>query len=210
DLGFAFDGDADRVIAVDDCGKIVDGDGILYVIAKHLAEQNSLSGDTVVATVMTNSGVEIALQKLGIKLVRVSVGDHNVCAEMQKNGYTLGGEQSGHIILSDIGTGDGIYAALLLSNIVKISGKLSAIFEVSSFPQILKNVVVATKSIPFAALNNAECWRKHLDGSGRVLLRLSGTEPIIRIMVECIDSAFAAFIVRDIEYSLKKELDNEA
>lgn len=205
DLGFAFDGDADRVIAVDNMGKIVDGDGIIYILATALSKHNALKENTVVATVMTNSGIENALRAKNINLVRVSVGDHNVCAEMVKRGYTLGGEQSGHIIFSDAGTGDGILAALRLSEIVKKQGKLSSLLDVKLFPQILKNVTVLEKAIPFEALEKAKSWKKQLADNGRVLLRLSGTEPVIRIMVECENRALAELIVKDIESSLIRE-----
>lgn len=209
DLGFAFDGDADRVIAVDDNGRLVDGDGILYVLAKSLLNQNALSKNTVVATVMTNSGIEAAFRAAKINLIRVSVGDHNVAAELLKKGYSLGGEQSGHIIFAETGTGDGILAALKIAEIVKKYGNLSELFNIRLYPQKLRNVTVSEKSIPFIALENAESWRRFLNGAGRVLLRLSGTEPVIRIMAECESASLASLIVKDIEHSLKKEFSNE-
>ncbi len=209
DLGFAFDGDADRVIAVDDNGRLVDGDGMLYVLAKSLLAENALAKNTVVATVMTNSGIEAAFRAAKINLVRVSVGDHNVAAELLKHGYSIGGEPSGHIIFAETGTGDGILAALRIADIVKKFGSLSELFNIKLFPQKLRNVTVCEKSIPFIALENAEGWRKYLGGAGRVLLRLSGTEPVIRIMAECESASLASIIVKDIEHSLKKELANE-
>lgn len=203
DLGLAFDGDADRVIAVDDKGKIVDGDGILYALANYFQKSGMLSKNTVVATVMTNSAYEKAAKSAGINMVRVSVGDHNVCNEMQRSGYFLGGEQSGHIIISDIGTGDGIFAGILLAGLIKKEGKLSSIIDVAPLPQIFKNITVLDKSIPDLAKVNAECWNEFLGKCGRVLLRASGTEPVIRIMVECESVDLANLIAKDIELSLK-------
>ncbi len=209
-LGFAFDGDADRVIAVDGNGRLIDGDGILYVLATARFDEGALYKNTVVATVMTNSGIEAALCASKIRLVRVSVGDHNVAAELLAHGYSLGGEQSGHIIFAETGTGDGILAALRVADIVKRRGALSELFNIKLYPQILQNVTVCEKSIPLAALENAEGWRQFLKNSGRVLLRLSGTEPVIRIMAECESAALASLIVKDIEDSLKRELANES
>lgn len=205
DLGLAFDGDADRVIAVDEKGKVVDGDGILYALANYFHKQNMLAKNTLVTTVMTNSAYEKAAKKSGINMIRTCVGDHNVCLEMQKGGYFLGGEQSGHIILSDIGTGDGIYAGLLLTSIVKEEGKLSMINNITPLPQVFRNIKTLDKSLPDSAKENAECWNEVLckKGIGRVLLRASGTEPLIRIMVECESVDFAEFIAKDIALSLE-------
>ncbi len=202
DLGLAFDGDADRVIAVDERGDIVNGDKILYALAKTFKKHNMLTNNTVVATVMTNSAYEKAAKDLGIKYLRAAVGDHNVCKKMQECGCYLGGEQSGHIIISDIGTGDGIYAGILLADMVKKEGCLSAIVKVKPLPQVVKNVVVNQKSLSALSKANAECWQEYLGDSGRVLLRPSGTEPVIRIMVEHKSEDFAHFVARDIQQSL--------
>ena len=190
DIGFAFDGDADRCIAVDEKGNIIDGDGIMYILALYAKEHNRLKKDTVVATVMSNIGLERALSNHGISLVRTDVGDKYVSREMFTNDYLIGGEQSGHIIIGNKAkTGDGILTALCVTDVLvetkNVASALTAGLDI--FPQKLENVRVADKE---KALNDkalkeklAECDKK-LSGKGRVLLRASGTEPLIRIMVE--------------------------
>ncbi|RKQ29058.1 phosphoglucosamine mutase [Oceanobacillus halophilus] len=190
DIGLAFDGDGDRLIAVDEKGNIVDGDQIMYICAKYLNERGLLRQNTVVSTVMSNIGFYKALDKVGIKSSKTAVGDRYVMEEMRKGGYNLGGEQSGHIIfLNYITTGDGMLSALQLVNVMKETGKpLSELAgEMKIFPQVLKNVKVNNKN---EALNNPEILseienvERELGENGRVLVRPSGTEPLIRVMVE--------------------------
>lgn len=194
DLGFAFDGDADRVMAVDAIGRVVDGDYILYFWGKELKQQQKLPEDLIIGTVMANLGFERAWQKLGGKLTRTSVGDRYVQEEMWRTGAMLGGEQSGHILCHHHGvSGDGLQTALHLSSLVSRSGLSLAELVDSSFhtyPQLLRNVRVEDRD---RRLNWQECeyLQKEIAGAeramgdrGRVLVRASGTEPLIRVMVE--------------------------
>lgn len=190
DIGLAFDGDGDRLIAVDEKGHIVDGDRIMYICAKHLRNEGRLNKDTVVSTVMSNMGFYKALEANGMTSVKTAVGDRYVVEEMRKNGYNLGGEQSGHIIFLDYNTtGDGLLSGLQLVNIMKITGKkLSELAaEMTIFPQKLVNIRVTDKH---AVTDNAqvaseiEDVEKEMNGNGRVLVRPSGTEPLVRVMVE--------------------------
>ncbi|HSS22268.1 MAG TPA: phosphoglucosamine mutase [Pyrinomonadaceae bacterium] len=190
DLGIAFDGDADRALFVDRNGQLVNGDGTLWVLANYLQSRNELTDATVVATVMSNIGLELALKDAGIRLVRTDVGDKYVLEELQRLGATLGGEQSGHIIFPDLSlAGDGMITALSLLRVMTAEGK--ALDELAqglrTFPQILVNVVVKTKR-PFAELDTvqevAREVERELGSEGRLLLRYSGTEPLARIMIE--------------------------
>ncbi|WP_156291609.1 phosphoglucosamine mutase [Oceanobacillus salinisoli] len=190
DVGLAFDGDGDRLIAVDEKGNIVDGDQIMFICAKYLNERGLLRQNTIVSTVMSNIGFYKALDENGIQSSKTAVGDRYVMEEMRKGGYNLGGEQSGHIIfLNYITTGDGMLSALQLVNVMKETGKpLSELAgEMEVFPQVLKNVKVTNKR---EALNNPQVLseieevEKELGSNGRVLVRPSGTEPLIRVMVE--------------------------
>ena len=190
DVGFAFDGDGDRVLAVDASGNIVDGDKIMFILAKHLKEQGELKDNMVVSTVMSNIGFYKAIEENGLQSVKTAVGDRYVVEEMRKNDYSLGGEQSGHIVLMNYATtGDGILTAVKLANIIKTSGKSleELASEVSIYPQKLVNIKVIDKK---AAMEDseilAECEKveKELEGNGRILLRASGTENLIRVMVE--------------------------
>lgn len=190
DIGLAFDGDGDRLIAVDEKGHIVDGDQIMYICAKHLKSEGRLNKDTVVSTVMSNMGFYKALESNGMTSIKTAVGDRYVVEEMRKNGYNLGGEQSGHIIFLDYNTtGDGLLSGLQLVNIMKITGKkLSELAaEMTIFPQKLVNIRVTDKH---AVTDNAkvaseiEDVEKGMNGNGRVLVRPSGTEPLVRVMVE--------------------------
>ncbi len=190
DIGLALDGDGDRLIVADEHGNIVDGDHIMAICAQELLKQRKLNRKTLVATVMSNMGLQIAMEKMGGMMVRTGVGDRYVVECMRKEGYSFGGEQSGHLIFLDhITTGDGILAALQLLAIMKKRGKplseLSGIME--SFPQVLKNVRtskrIEVKEIP----RLAEVIQQHeeiLAKTGRILVRASGTEPVIRVMVE--------------------------
>lgn len=189
DMGFAFDGDADRLIAVSEKGKIIDGDMILHALALVFKQRGMLVNNAVVGTSQTNMGIELSLKEKGIKLLRADVGDKYVANLLNKNGLVLGGEQSGHIIIKKfMQTGDGILTAILLAHFCKESGKpLSEFCKVRVFPQVNKDIVVKEKlrilgSEPLlTAITNAQ---QELAGLGRVLVRASGTEPKIRIMVE--------------------------
>ena len=190
DLGFAFDGDADRCIAVDENGNVVDGDCIMYILAQRLKSRGMLSGNTVVATVMSNSGFFASLKKVGIECVQTKVGDRFVYEEMQNSDYSIGGEQSGHIILKKYATtGDGLLTAIMLAEeICDRKTTLAKLAEpVMLYPQHTVNVRVKDKA---AVVNDSAVLAKVaevealINGNGRVLLRQSGTEPVIRIMIE--------------------------
>ena len=190
DIAFAYDGDADRCIAVDENGNVVDGDLILYVCGKYLKEQGRLNGDTIVTTIMSNLGLYKACDKAGIRYEKTAVGDKYVYENMLQNNYSLGGEQSGHIIFSKYATtGDGILTSLLLMEVVmekkQSLGKL--VEEVKIYPQLLKNVRVADKKEARenpAVVKAVEEVAETLGDDGRILVRESGTEPVIRVMVE--------------------------
>ena len=195
DIGLALDGDGDRLIVSDENGNIVDGDHIMAICAQELLKQRKLNRKTLVATVMSNMGLQIAMERMGGHLVRTGVGDRYVVECMRKEGYSFGGEQSGHLIFLDhITTGDGILAALQLLAIMKKRGRplseLATVME--SFPQILKNVRTGTKmkieAIPGFAEAIERC-ESRLGNTGRILVRPSGTEPVIRVMVEGQDRA---------------------
>ena len=190
DVGFAFDGDADRCIAVDENGTIVDGDLILYVYSRYLKERNQLRNNTVVTTVMSNFGLYKALDKIGIHYEKTAVGDKYVYENMNENGHRIGGEQSGHIIFSQFAnTGDGILTALKIMEVMLESKQpLSRLIEpVKIYPQVLKNVRVHSK--PEAQKDEdvqaqVKKVAELLGDTGRILVRESGTEPVIRVMVE--------------------------
>ena len=190
DVGFAFDGDGDRVLAVDANGNIVDGDKIMFILAKHLKEQGELKDNMVVSTVMSNIGFYKAIEENGLQSVKTAVGDRYVVEEMRNNNYSLGGEQSGHIILMNYATtGDGILTAVKLANIIKSTGKSleELASEVSIYPQKLVNIKVIDKKTAMEdseILAEYEKVEKELEGNGRILLRASGTENLIRVMVE--------------------------
>ena len=191
DFGFAFDGDCDRCLAVDEKGNIVDGDKIMYILAKRLKSRGMLNDDTVVATVMSNSGFVASLEKIGISCVQTKVGDRFVYECMQEKDYSIGGEQSGHIIMKKYATtGDGILTAIMVAEeICDNKTSLSALVEdVVLYPQFLKNVRVVDKDTVMNDKDVLESVRQVeelIDGNGRVLLRPSGTEPLIRVMIEC-------------------------
>ncbi len=190
DVGLAFDGDGDRLIAVDENGEIVDGDKILFICAKYMNEKGFLTKNTVVSTVMSNLGFYKALEKQGIQSVQAAVGDRYVMEAMREGGYNLGGEQSGHIIFLDFSTsGDGMLSALQLVNVMKATGKkLSELAsEITILPQVLKNVRVEDKEKALEAekiQTVIDAVEEELGENGRVLVRPSGTEPLIRVMVE--------------------------
>jgi len=190
DLGVAFDGDADRSLFVDEKGGFVDGDATLWILANYLRSHDRLRDDTVVATVMSNVGLEIALRAAGIRLVRTDVGDKYVLDELLRLGASLGGEQSGHIIMPHLSlAGDGMITALSLLRALRESGKtltqVTAGFQ--KYPQVLVNVRVREK-VPFAELPTVQTEvrnvEERLSQKGRLLLRYSGTEPLARVMIE--------------------------
>ncbi|WP_136808445.1 phosphoglucosamine mutase [Desulfosediminicola flagellatus] len=190
DLGLAFDGDGDRLIVSDENGQIVDGDHIMAICAEELIKQRKLKKKTLVSTTMSNMGLEVAMQKMGGKMVRTDVGDRYVVEEMRKRGYSFGGEQSGHLVFLDhITTGDGILAGLQLLAIMKKRKKtlseLATVME--SFPQVLKNVRMSSK-IPVDTIpefpETVKKLEEKLGKNGRILVRPSGTEPVIRVMIE--------------------------
>jgi phosphoglucosamine mutase len=191
DLGVTFDGDADRALFCDAQGRVVNGDGVLLAAARDLHAQGKLKGDTIVATTMSNMGLEIALKNSGIRMLRANVGDKYVLEEMLKTGATLGGEQSGHIIFrdGDATTGDGLLTALRLMDIIVRSGKPLAelVVDLKVFPQKIQNVRVREK-VPFAQVPSVlaaiTAAQRELDGNGRIVVRYSGTEALARVMVE--------------------------
>jgi phosphoglucosamine mutase len=189
-LGVAFDGDGDRALFIDHRGAVVDGDAILLMAALHLKSENRLPGPAIVATVMSNIGLELALRDHGIEMVRTAVGDKYVMEEMVKRGLSLGGEQSGHVIFAEhLFTGDGMATALSVLSIMAASGReLDELARaLVSYPQVLVNVRVKEKSDYMLVPAIADIVRRvesSLDGSGRLLIRYSGTEPLLRIMLE--------------------------
>ncbi len=197
DLGLAFDGDADRCVAVDASGALVDGDQVMVAMALDMAERGALVGDTVVVTVMSNLGLRLALAEHGIAVCETPVGDRHILAALEANGFTLGGEQSGHVIFRELATtGDGVLTGLLLADLVVRSGRplrdLAA--AMTRLPQVLENVRVApgfdlaASASVWAAVRAAEA---QLGDLGRVLVRASGTEPLVRVMAEAPSDAAA-------------------
>lgn len=190
EIGLAFDGDGDRCLAVDENGELVDGDKIMYICGKYMSDHGRLKQDTVVTTVMSNLGMYKAMEANGMHNVQTKVGDRYVVEEMNKSGYNLGGEQSGHIVFLDFNTtGDGLLTSLQLLHVMKDTGKkLSELAaEVTKYPQQLINVKVSDKD---AAQSDADVLNviaeveKEMNGDGRVLVRPSGTEPLLRVMAE--------------------------
>ena len=188
-LGVAFDGDADRAIFSSSSGRLVDGDGVLLAMGRFMNDHRLLKGATIVGTTMANLGLERALEKSGLKLARVAVGDRYVLEEMQRTGANLGGEQSGHILfLDDATTGDGMLTAIKIASLVALKGPLdSLVADLKIFPQTIVNVRVRSKppleTLPEVSARLAEAERS-LGDSGRIVLRYSGTEPLARVMVE--------------------------
>jgi phosphoglucosamine mutase len=212
DIGIALDGDADRVVLVDQKGDITDGDQLLAINARDMLERGVLKGSGVVATVMSNLGLEKALEAIGVDLIRTQVGDRYVVEAMREDGFNLGGEQSGHVIFLDHNTtGDGLISALQVLAIMRrkdrMLSELTADFV--RFPQTLVNVAVAEKK-PIESLSefSREVRRieKELDGRGRVLIRYSGTEPKARIMVEGEDEVQVNGFANELALGLKRAL----
>ena len=209
DVGIAHDGDADRCLAVDATGNFVDGDQILAILAVGRKARNELVGNTVVSTVMSNLGFNIAMREQGIEVIAAAVGDRYVLEEMRKGGFTIGGEQSGHVVLSEFATtGDGALTALhLLSEMKRTSKSLAELASlVTKLPQVLINVTdvdksAVTKSVIADAVIKAE---KELGETGRVLLRPSGTEPLIRVMVEAATAEQAQAVAQELAQVVAK------
>lgn len=210
DCGFAYDGDADRCIAVDENGEVVDGDAILYICGKHMKEEGYLESNTIVTTIMSNIGLYKALDKIGINYSKTKVGDKYVHIEMSENGYELGGEQSGHIIFSKYAnTGDGILTSLrLMEAMIDNKTSLSELRrDLKIYPQVLKNVRVIDKK---AVLNDEnikniiEKESESLKDTGRILVRESGTEPLIRVMAEAETEEIADKKVNNIVEAIEK------
>lgn len=211
-LGIAHDGDADRVLAVDETGAEVDGDEIMTVCAVDLRERGALAGETVVATVMSNLGFDVAMRENHINLIKTRVGDRYVLDQMRASGAVFGGEQSGHVIfLEHATTGDGLITALQLAAVVHRTGRpLSALTSaMTRYPQVLENVRVAHRELLSGSAAIAEAVRTAettLGDSGRVLVRPSGTEPLVRVMVEAADEEQARSIAGDIADLVSIEL----
>ena len=210
-MGFAFDGDADRCIAVDENGNVVDGDLILYICGKYLKDQGRLNGDTIVTTVMSNIGLYKACDKVGIRYEKTRVGDKYVYENMVQNNFCLGGEQSGHIIFSKHATtGDGILTSLMIMEVMmETKQSLAKLAEpVTIYPQLLKNVRVSDKK---TARENPEVVKavdavaEALGEDGRILVRESGTEPVIRVMVEATTDELCEKYVNQVVDVMEKE-----
>ena len=211
DVGFAYDGDADRCLAVDEKGEVVDGDKIIYIFGRQLKKERRLEKNTVVTTIMSNYGLYKALDEAGIAYEKTAVGDRFVYENMAANGYCVGGEQSGHIILSKYATTvDGILTSIeLMEAMLDSKQTLSRLCApVTVYPQVLKNIRVSDKR---AVRENAhvqqvvEAMAKRLEGSGRVLLRESGTEPVIRVMAEAEDERTAESCVDEMIAAMRDE-----
>ncbi len=204
DVGICLDGDADRVMILDEAGNVADGDQIMGLFASRFRQEDRLAGNTLVATVMSNLGLERYLQGQGIALKRSAVGDRYVVEAMREGGYNLGGEQSGHIVMTDYATtGDGLLAGLQFLAEMKRSGKpaseLRQVFE--PVPQLLQNVRFAEGTAPLDAVAVKDAIataEARLNGTGRLLIRKSGTEPLIRVMAECEDEGLLGQVVGDV------------
>ena len=213
DLGITFDGDADRVLFSDASGRVVNGDAVLLLVARDMQARGVLAGSTIVATTMSNMGLEIALRTAGIRMLRANVGDKYVLEEMLKTGAILGGEQSGHIIFRDgeATTGDGLLTSLRVMEIIARSGKPLAdlIGDLKVFPQTIQNIRVREK-IPFAQVPEIqraiEAAEKELDGNGRVVVRYSGTEALARVMVEAESEEKMKALAENIAGAIKSAL----
>jgi len=213
DLGVTFDGDADRALFSDAAGRVVNGDGVLLLVARDMQSRGVLKSSTVVATTMSNMGLEIALRNSGIRMLRANVGDKYVLEEMLKTDATLGGEQSGHVIFRDgeATTGDGLLTALRVMEIMVRSGKTLAelIGDLKVFPQTIQNVRVREK-VPFAQVPEIQrvitSAERELDGNGRVVVRYSGTEALARVMVEAESEAKMESLAQEITGAIKRAL----
>jgi phosphoglucosamine mutase len=217
DLGVTFDGDADRALFSDASGNVVNGDAVLLVIARDLQSSRSLNGNLVVATTMSNMGLELALKRSGIAMLRANVGDKYVLEEMQKTGATLGGEQSGHIIFrdGDATTGDGLLTALRVMEIMARTGRSLAnlIGDLKVFPQTIQNVRVREK-VPLTTVpevqRSIEAAERELNGNGRVVVRYSGTEALARVMVEAESEAKMQALADSIAGAIRSSLGSKS
>lgn len=210
DLGFSFDGDADRIIAINEKGKVINGDGIIYILSQYLKKKNQLNGNKVVCTIYTNMGVEEALRKKGIGVLRSDVGDHNVSLAMLQNEIALGGEQSGHIIMNQfLPTGDALFVAAFLSKILSESGvELSSLYKVKPYYQIQKAFVTEKKNEIMNDEEFRQCildYETKMKDKGRIIVRKSGTEPKIRLMVECKNKSLADSTIKEMYDFLEKK-----
>jgi phosphoglucosamine mutase len=210
-VGIAFDGDADRCIAVDEDGVVCNGDVIMAILARHLHQSDELPGDVVVATVMSNLGFKMAMRGMGVDVVETPVGDRYVTEELRRRGAGLGGEQSGHVVFRDRPTGDGLLTALRLLEALKAAD--APLRELRRFmtiyPQVLRNVHVRVKerlADADAVWSAVERLEKRLGDDGRILVRASGTEPLVRVMVEAREAHEAAAIADELVMSVRSEL----
>lgn len=209
DMGFAFDGDADRLIAVDEKGNVIDGDMIIYGLAKYFKKLGKLKQDTVVGTSHTNMAIEEDLKNEGINLIRTDIGDKYVLSKLLEKDLSLGGEQSGHVIIKDYATtGDGILTAIIVANmVINEKSTMSQVLDIKLYPQVNVNVVVEDK---FRIMNSEELGREvakynaQLKGVGRIMIRASGTEPKIRVMVESKDKEINQTIANSIVGLIKR------
>ena len=216
DLGVAYDGDGDRCLLVDEKGEVIDGDKILAIASNHMKENGTLKKDTLVATVMSNLGLDIYAKDNGLKLVRTKVGDRYVLEEMKKEGYNLGGEQSGHIIFLDYNpTGDGILTSLMIISILLEKGGKASDLEkiINIYPQVLVNAQVSNdKKYDFdkdaVIRNTIEQVEKEFKGNGRVLIRASGTEPLVRVMIEGKDQEYITEKAKSIAELIEQRLSD--
>ncbi|MDR0885152.1 MAG: phosphoglucosamine mutase [Clostridiales Family XIII bacterium] len=215
DIGLAYDGDSDRLIAVDETGEIINGDRIMYICAQMLKEEGTLAHNTLTATVMSNLGLRLALEEADILMQTADVGDRYVLELMQQTGSVLGGEQSGHIIFLDKNTtGDGVYASLQLIRAIKKSGKKASELKnkVKIYPQVLVNAKVKTKN-KHKYEEDREIWgkiidlEKEMEGRGRVLIRPSGTEPLVRVMLEGEDEEKLGAMATELATLIEKKLN---
>ena len=211
DVGFAFDGDADRCIAVDEKGNEINGDHILYILGTYLKDCGQLANNTVVTTVMSNMGLYRALEAAGMSYIQTTVGDRFVYEAMQEQGFGIGGEQSGHIILRKYATtGDGLLTAIMvMERMVESKLPLSKLAEpVIMYPQVTRNIPVPDKNAvlghPAVKEKLAEC-NARLGGNGRMLLRSSGTEPVVRVMVEAANETTCEALVAEMVDLIKRE-----
>ena len=211
-VGFAFDGDGDRLISVDHLGEIRDGDYALAIAARHMARGSRLKGNCVVTTVMANLGLDESLASEGIEIVKTQVGDRYVHEEMQRRGANLGGEQSGHLLFPDYApAGDGILSALALLSVVREAGESLASLAscMRKFPQVLVNVPVRTKP-SFDAVRGLHekvtAFEQEMNGSGRVLIRYSGTEPLARVMIEGADGGRIQVMADELAGVIRRQL----
>ena len=213
DIGFAFDGDGDRLISVDHAGEIRDGDYVLAIAGRHMAGRGRLKANTVVTTVMANLGLDEALTAAGISVVKTQVGDRYVHEEMLRSGANLGGEQSGHLLFPDYGpTGDGILSALAVLGVMRETGETLASLAtcMRKFPQVLVNVPV-TRKPPIDSLTDVAArirvFESEMNGTGRILVRYSGTEPLARVMIEGADGARIRGMADELAAAIRRELE---